>query len=253
MLKNAAKTMPKTLKARFPSMAVPRVLVVEDNPDLRIEIVDYLKFCNFEVGSAGSVQEMAQALRKDSWSILLLDLTLPDGDGLDAARELRKQYGLKLGIVMVTARGHVEDRIEGITAGADAYLIKPINLKELRATINHLQLRLRPHAIAEPVATTWQLDPQSLELICPNAARIPLTVTESSLLKALLDKRGQPITRDALCDCLPPGSSQDDTRRLDSILSRLRSKAKKEAGVNLPIHTLRNKGYTFAGNRRASD
>lgn len=233
-------------------MVVPRVLVVEDNPDLRIEIVDYLKFCNFEVGSAGSVQEMAQALRHQSWSILLLDLTLPDGDGLDAARELRKQYGLKLGIVMVTARGHVEDRIKGITAGADAYLIKPINLKELRATIGHLQLRLQ-HVALEPPVTIWQLDQQSLELICPNSARIPLTVTESSLLKALLEQRGQPITRDSLCDCLPPGSAQDDTRRLDSILSRLRSKAKKEAGVNLPIHTLRNKGYVFAGNRRAGD
>ncbi len=234
-------------------MVVPRVLVVEDNPDLRIEIVDYLKFCNFEVGSAGGVQEMAQALRNESWSILLLDLTLPDGDGLDAARELRKQYGLKLGIVMVTARGHVDDRIEGITAGADAYLIKPINLKELRATIGHLQLRLAQHLPPEPSAATWQLDQQSLELICPNLARISLTVTESSLLKALLEQQGQPITRDALCDCLPPGSGQDDTRRLDSILSRLRSKAKKEAGVNLPIHTLRNKGYTFAGNRRAGD
>ncbi len=233
-------------------MVVPRVLVVEDNPDLRIEIVDYLKFCGFETGSAGSVQEMAQALRDESWGILLLDLTLPDGDGLDAARELRKQYGLKLGIVMVTARGHVEDRIEGITAGADAYLIKPINLKELRATIGHLHLRLQ-HLAPEAPVTTWQLDQQSLELICPNSARIALTVTESSLLKALLGQRGQPITRDALCECLPPGSGQDDTRRLDSILSRLRSKAKKEAGVNLPIHTLRNKGYVFAGNRRAGD
>lgn len=196
---------------------------------------------------------MAQALRKESWSILLLDLTLPDGDGLDAARALRKQYGLKLGIVMVTARGHVEDRIQGITAGADAYLVKPINLKELRATIDHLHMRLGDAPSPEPTAITWQLDQQGLELICPNATRVSLTVTESLLLKTLIEQQGEPITRDALCGCLPPGSRQDDTRRLDSILSRLRSKAKKEAGVNLPIHTLRNKGYTFAGNRRASD
>src|SRR5690606_21337740 len=117
-----------------------RVLLVEDNPDLRIEIVDYLSFCNYQVGSASSIEEMQHALQQGNWNILLLDLTLPDGNGLDAARNLRKQYGLKLGIVMVTARGHVEDRIQGITAGADAYLIKPINLKELRATIDHLQL-----------------------------------------------------------------------------------------------------------------
>lgn len=155
-------------------------------------------------------------------------------------------------IIMVTARGHVEDRIEGISAGADAYLVKPINLKELKATVDHLNLRLRQHLDeAPPTQPQWQLNQLSLELICPNANRINLTVTESSLLKALLDQAGQPVSRDKLCSYLPPGS-QDDTRRLDSILSRLRSKA-KDAGVNLPIHTLRNKGYTFAGNRRASD
>jgi DNA-binding response OmpR family regulator len=234
-------------------MVFPRVLIVEDNPDLRIEIVDYLKFSHYETGSAGSIQEMEQALHNGNWNILLLDLTLPDGNGLDAARKLRNQYGLKLGIVMVTARGQVEDRIEGITAGADAYLVKPINLKELRATIDHLHLRVGMERRIARTSGSWRLDLQALTLICPNGGQIALTVTESLLLKTLLDAQGQPVTRDALCACLPPGSSQDDTRRLDSILSRLRSKAKKEAGVNLPIHTLRNKGYTFAGNRRAQD
>ncbi len=234
-------------------MAFPRVLLVEDNPDLRIEIVDYLKFCNYDVRSAGSIQEMEQALREGTWSILLLDLTLPDGNGLDAARKLRKEYGLKLGIVMVTARGHVEDRIQGITAGADAYLIKPINLKELRATIDHLQLRVGNAPPSNLAKLAWHLDLQSLELVCPNDQRVSLTVTESLLLKRLLEHLGHAVTRDALCSCLPPGSRLDDTRRLDSILSRLRSKAKREAGINLPIHTLRNKGYTFAGNRRAND
>jgi DNA-binding response OmpR family regulator len=238
---------------RFPRMVFPRVLLVEDNPDLRIEIVDYLSFCNYQVGSVSSIEEMQHALQQGNWNILLLDLTLPDGNGLDAARNLRKQYGLKLGIVMVTARGHVEDRIQGITAGADAYLIKPINLKELRATIDHLQLRLGGVQAADSAKIPWHLDTQALELICPNERRVSLTVTESLLLKRLLEQLGQPVTRDALCSCLPPGSRLDDTRRLDSILSRLRSKAKREAGINLPIHTLRNKGYTFAGNRRASD
>lgn len=238
-------------------MTTPRILVVEDNPDLRIEIVDYLKFCNYKAGGIGSIQEMQHALRYEHWNILLLDLTLPDGDGLATARELRKEYGLRLGIIMVTARGHVEDRIEGISAGADAYLVKPINLKELKVTIDHLGLRLGPAPEETPPSTAlpilWQLDLQGLELICPNNHRIALTVTESLLLKVLLEQPGQPIGRDKLCDCLPPGSRHDDTRRLDSILSRLRSKTKKDAGISLPIHTLRNKGYTFAGNRRASD
>jgi DNA-binding response OmpR family regulator len=229
-------------------MAVPRVLIVEDNPDLRIEIVDYLRFCHYEVTGVGSIQEMKQALIVGHWNILLLDLTLPDGDGINAAAELRQQYGLSLGILMVTARGHVEDRIQGITAGADAYLVKPINLKELGATINNIHQRVSP-LVPQPKADTWILDQQALTLSTPLGNQIPLTVTESLLLKVLLDKLGQPVTRDVLCSFLPPGSSQDDTRRLDTILSRLRSKAKKEAGTNLPILTLRNKGYTFAVNQ----
>lgn len=234
-------------------MTIPRILVVEDNPDLRIEIVDYLKFCGYKADGADSIQQMQHALRYEHWNMLLLDLTLPDGDGLAAAKDLRDVYGLKLGIIMVTARGYVEDRIEGISTGADAYLVKPINLKELKATIDHLSLRLSEPMKESPPPAQWQLDQTSLELICPNAHHVSLTVTESSLLKVLLDQAGQPISRDELCQHLPPGSSNDDTRRLDSILSRLRSKTKKEAGVNLPIHTLRNKGYTFAGNRRVSD
>lgn len=227
-------------------MAVPRVLVVEDNADLRIEIEDYLRFCQYDVNGVGSIDEMVQLLAKDQRDILLLDLTLPDGDGVDVAKNLREQYGLRLGIVMVTARGHVDDRIEGISSGADAYLVKPINLKELRVTIDQLFLRMGGAS-----STGWMLDQQGLFLVCPNAQRVSLTVTESLLMKRLLDHLGQPVSRDALCGCLPPGT--DDTRRLDSILSRLRSKAKKETGINLPIHTLRNQGYTFAGNRRASD
>ena len=229
-------------------MTLPRVLIVEDNPDLRIEIVDYLRFLHYETDGAGSILDMENALRNGDWNILLLDLTLPDGSGLDAARMLRKQYGLKLGIIMVTARGQVEDRIEGITAGADAYLVKPINLRELRATIDHLHRRLNISANLTP-AVPWRLDQQALALICPNEAQVSLTVTESLLLKALLAAPHQAITRTELCKHLPPGSNLDDTRRLDSILSRLRSKVKKSTGINLPIHTLRNKGYTFAGNR----
>lgn len=179
---------------------------------------------------------------------------LPDGDGLTAASELRKTYGLQLGIIMVTARGHVEDRIKGISAGADAYLIKPINLQELKVTIEHLRLRLSElKKTVLQLHTQWQLDLQSLELICPDTKRVKLTVTELLLLKVLLEEPGKSISRDTLCNCLPPGSGPRDTRRLDSILSRLRSKAKKEAGINLPLHTLRNQGYTFAGNRDIDD
>ncbi|MGD8176157.1 response regulator transcription factor [Marinimicrobium sp. ARAG 43.8] len=224
--------------------AIPRILVVEDNPDLRIEIVDYLTFCHYTVASADGIEQMHEALANGYWNILLLDLTLADGDGLTAARMLRELYGLKMGIIMVTARGQVEDRIQGISAGADAYLVKPINLTELKVTIDHLSLRLQ-EPTASATALSWKVDEQSLELICPNTERVSLTVTESLLLKKLLEKRGDPVTRDTLCECLPPGRL-DDTRRLDSILSRLRSKTKKEAGVNLPVHTLRNKGYSFA-------
>lgn len=222
------------------------VLVVEDAADLRFELVDYLRFYGMKADGVENIGEMMRQLESGTWDVLVLDLGLPDGDGLAAAQRVRERFGLKPGIVIVTARGHVEDRITGICAGADAYLVKPVNLRELKAVIDRLMVRLKNGE--NPVqADTWKLDAATLRLHAPGGGAISLTGAEARLLACLFEKPGQVASREILCRDLPPGGSPDETRRLDTLLSRLRAKIEQETGTELPIKTFRNLGYSFTG------
>jgi DNA-binding response OmpR family regulator len=252
--------------------ATARVLVIDDAPDLLAELVDFLEFCGFDTQGAGSVAEMRSVLAGERWrkgtgpAVLALDLGLPDGDGLAVARELRREHGLQLGIVMMTARGHLEARITGLEAGADAYLPKPVAPRELRAVIEALAARLAAAAPAAEAAASasgagqgvgagWRIDPATLRLIGPSGMPFALTGAEARLLTALFEARGEIIDRDRLCRHLGHSASLDDTRRLDSLISRLRSKVEQQGGVELPLQTFRNLGYAFtdaiANDRRA--
>lgn len=178
--------------------------------------------------------------------VLVLDLGLPDGDGLGAARQVRERQGLKLGIVIVTVRGHVEDRIAGFSVGADAYLVKPVNPRELKAVIDQLFVRLKS-AENKPSGAGWQLDATTLQLRCPKGMGIALTGSEARLLTHLFNMPGEVVSREELCKDLPPGGAADETRRLDTLVSRLRTKVELANGVELPIKTFRNLGYAFTG------
>ena len=124
----------------------PRVLVVEDEPDLRAELVDFLQFYGIDAQGVGDIAAMRGQLQQQTWDVLVLDLGLPDGDGLAAARRVRDSFKLALGMVIVTARGHVEDRIAGLTAGADSYLVKPVSMQSLRETVARHLHRAGPPA-----------------------------------------------------------------------------------------------------------
>ena len=220
--------------------------MVEDAADLRSELVDYLRFYGMEADGVENIGEMVRQLENGAWDVLVLDLGLPDGDGLAAAQRVRERFRLKPGIVIVTARGHVEDRITGICAGADAYLVKPVNLRELKAVIDHLMVRLKNGE--NPVqADAWKLDAATFRLHTPGGGAISLTGAEARLLARLFEKPGQVASREILCQHLPPGGLPDETRRLDTLLSRLRAKIEQETGAELPIKTFRNLGYSFTG------
>ncbi len=222
-----------------------RVLVVDDATDLREEMVDYLRFSGYDAHGVGSVAGLVECLESEPWQVVLLDLGLPDGDGLVAAHRLRRERGLTLGIIMVTARGQVEDRIAGARAGADAYLVKPVDLRELHAIIGHLVQRLA--LSAEPPAPAWRIDRAEQALIAPDGSAVPLTGAERIVLEKLLAEAGRPVARETLCEGLPPGGSPDETRRLDSLISRLRAKVATHTDLPLPIRAIRNIGYAFTG------
>ena len=227
-------------------MVCARVLVVEDAADLRTELVDYLRFYGMDADGVESIGEMMRRLENGGWDVLVLDLGLPDGDGVAAAQRVRERFGLKPGIVIVTARGHVEDRITGISAGADAYLVKPVNLRELKAVIDRLMVRLKNGEKKAP-PQAWKLDAATSRLYAPNGAAISLTGSEARLLAHLFDQPGDIVSREELCKYLPPGGLADETRRLDTLVSRLRAKVEQDSGAELPIKTFRNLGYAYTG------
>ena len=223
-------------------MGKTRVLVIEDAQDLCVELVDYLQFAGYDAAGVGTVAQMREALEHDAvtrpWQVLVLDLGLPDGDGLQAAQQMRAQRGLDLGIVMVTARGHVDDRIAGLRSGADAYLVKPVDLRELAATIDQLAKRLSTPG--------WGLDAGSRLLTAPKGQPVELTGAENLLLQTLMSANGQVLDREQLCRALAPSGDPTDTRRLDTLISRLRTKVEVQTGCVLPIQTFRNLGYAYA-------
>jgi DNA-binding response OmpR family regulator len=155
-------------------------------------------------------------------------------------------------MVIVTARGHVEDRIAGFTAGADTYLVKPVNPRELKAVIDQLISRL-PHAVDTAAPTDrWRLDLLTLQLISPSQQATSLTGSEARLIEHLINAAGRTVSRGELCQVLAMGTSLEDTRRLDTRVSRVRKKVADTAGSEPPIKTFRNLGYAFVGSASIS-
>ena len=222
-----------------------KILVLEDEPDLCQELTDYLQFASYHAVGVGTAAALHDQLDQGSWDIVLLDLGLPDADGNEVAKQLRARFGLRMGLIMTTARGHIEDRIQGLNSGADIYLIKPVDMRELQAVINQLAKRMG--------LGTWTLDSASLRLRTPNGGNVPLTGAEVVVLELLLAQSGQPIDRVTLSRALAPGGDPNDTRRLDALFSRLRNKVEQHAKIELPVHTFRNMGYAFTGEASTAD
>ena len=216
--------------------------MVEDEYELREELIDYLQYMGYHAHGVASAEAFLEAWAQNTWDIVLLDLGLPQEDGLTTARKLRQRSNV--GIIIMTARGQVEDRIDGAQAGSDVYLVKPIDPRELKAVIDNLMQRLR-QPIAPPHPAHWQLDVAALHLIPPNARAVRLTGSEVRLLSLLMMDAGVLVSRQTLCAVLGRGGDPDDTRRLDYVISRLRTKVESIPGIELPIRSHRGVGYSF--------
>ncbi len=228
-----------------------KILFVEDNPDFRNEIVFQLG----RIGHAVIALDCGQALldwleANQAPDVLLLDLGLPDHDGLELAQQLRPRYP-NLPIVMLTARGEMDDRVRGWDAGADAYLTKPIHLKELQAVLASQRLRLSRVQV-QPVPSNrrenaWILDAIGNRLTSPCGEGRDLSLNEVQLLQALAQEAGSPVDRMNLVGALGEQRPWDyDMRRLEAIMSRLRKKIIDMGGDKALLRPVRCKGYLFA-------
>jgi len=228
----------------------PHILVVDDDREIRDLLSRFLRKHGYRVDTAGDGRAMAQALTAGRFDLLVLDLMLPGEDGLSLCRKVRQTSDLP--IIMLTAMGEEADRIVGLEVGADDYLGKPFNPRELLARIRAILRRTAslPRGDADPspalVFDGWRLDIVHRTLTAPDGALVDLTAGEFDLLVALAEHPGRVLNRDQLLDLTRGREAGPFDRSVDVQISRLRRKIEADAKAPAMIKTVRGGGYVFA-------
>ena len=222
----------------------PRILVVDDDPGIREVLTDYLSQHGYQTEGAGSAAEMDRALALRAPDLIVLDLMMPGEDGLSVCRRLA---GNGPPVVMLSAMGEDTDRIIGLELGADDYLAKPCNPRELLARVRAV-LR-RPRETVEETGPQlsfagWRLDLLRRELIRPDGHTATLSAGEFALLRAFTEAPRRVLSRDQLLERARGADSDVFDRAIDVSISRLRKKLDDGSGLEL-IQTLRGEGYMF--------
>lgn len=224
-----------------------RIAVVEDEVALREDIALYLRAEGHDVLQAGSGEEF-DTLPADGVDIVVLDVNLPGESGFAIAARLRRSSDV--GIIMLTARRLEDDRLTGLDSGADIYLAKPVSLRELAAHVRALGRRLAREApVAEPAAEappSWLLDQTAWCLTAPNGAGVQLSNLEMRFLARLAESPDAPVERDVLALAVYGTPLDHDSRALDALVRRLRTKIERTVGAALPVQTLYASGFRFS-------
>lgn len=222
------------------------ILVVDDDPELRNLITDFLGSHGYRVQSAENAAQMSLAIDRERPDLVVLDVMMPGEDGLSAARRLAAEKGPP--VIILSALGSDTDRIIGLEVGADDYLAKPCNPRELLARVRAV---LRRTSGAEPAATEdvrpygfggWRLDVTRRDLRDPTGIFINLSDGEFALLRAFIEHPQRILSRDQLLDIVHGGRSEIFDRAIDTQISRLRRKLNDRAQEEM-IRTIRNEGY----------
>jgi len=225
----------------------PRVAVLEDDAELREAILlPGLRDLGFDATGAGTAAELYRHMLRQRFDMVVLDIGLPDEDGVTVARHLRELSAV--GIVMLTGNRRRRDHLRALDAGADVYLSKPVDLEVLAATLHGLRRRLSPafQALAgEAAAPAWRLDTGGWCLVAPNGTSLTLTAPERQLLTSLIEADGQSVPRETLIAALCGNVYDFDPHRLEMLVYRLRRKAVDAGAGPLPLLTSRGAGYLF--------
>lgn len=237
------------------------ILIVDDDPEIRRLLADYLSRNGFTALAARDGREMGQLLERHAVDLLVLDLMLPDTDGLTLCRDLRARPATAaLPVLMLTARGEETDRIVGIEMGADDYLVKPFNPRELLARIKSVLRRtralppnLRPEARRYLRFAGWTLDTAERLLSTPDGIVTPLSGGEFRLLRVLLDHPNRVLNRDQLMELIHGREAEAYDRAIDVQVSRLRQRLRDDGREAQLIRTVRGEGYVLATTVEASD
>ena len=221
------------------------ILVVEDEPGIGRLVRDYLERAGFAVASASTGEEALAQARARRPALVVLDLGLPDRDGLDVTRDLRQVANVP--IVMLTARGDESDRIVGLELGADDYVVKPFSPKELVARVRAVLRRSESSRSDAEVLSVLDVVLDARRRRVSVAGReVELTATEFALLETLMREPGRVYTRGQLLDAVHGVSFESYERAVDAHVKNLRRKLELEPGSRRYVQTVHGVGYRFA-------
>ncbi len=226
----------------------PRVLVVEDEPAMRTALTDILEDEGFRVMSAADGQAGLERALAESPDLLLLDVMMPRLDGFAVAAELRR-LGRATPILMLTAKGRVEDRVRGLDQGADDYLVKPFSTGELLARVRALLRRSR-RADGGSAATILRLGDFVVDFARLEARRggsaVHLTAKEFAMLRLLAETPGEPVSRERFLDVAWGVTAFPTTRTVDTHMASLRAKVETDPDAPRYLKTVHGVGYRLA-------
>lgn len=225
-----------------------RILIVDDDPDLRGLLSGYLNEQGYTVQAVKDGVEMRQALDKQPADLIILDVMLPGEDGLTLCRNLRAQSSIP--VLMLTARGDEMDRIIGLEMGADDYLPKPFHPRELLARIKSVLRRSgdpqEPHSVQKLTFSGWTLNLGARHLVDAEGVVTSLSTGEFRLLRVLAENANRVLSRDQLMDIMVGREAGPFDRSIDVMISRLRKRLNDDAREPVLIKTIRNEGYVLA-------
>lgn len=231
---------------------ISTILVVDDEEDICVFLRDYLETHGYSVVTANDGNGMRDAMAANSVQLVILDLMMPGEDGLTLTRYLRETSSVA--VIILTGKDEEVDRIVGLEMGADDYVNKPFNARELLARVKSVLRRTQTdNSSGKADATTsifsfagWNFDQVSRKLLDPKGTEIPLTTMEFNLLRAFTDNANEVLDRDRLLEILQNRTWEPYDRSIDVLVGRLRSKIEHDPRKPQLIKTVRGAGYVFA-------
>ena len=233
-----------------------RIVVVDDEPDLRDAVAEYLTASGYDVTAVGDAASMREIAREQTFHLAILDISMPGEDGLSLGRWLRSR--MPAGIIFATASGTSIDRIVGLELGADDYIVKPYELRELLARVRSVLRRVPPPSavISDDSATRparrvitfggYSADLDGRMVTSPSGAMIDLAKSEFDVLEVFLTRANRLLSRSALAEAIGLAEDTEDSRALDIRIMRLRKKIEADPSNPRFLRTVRGEGYIFS-------